>query len=77
VQDTHDIVPNDLLRKIHRAVLRKLSEIQSHRSKQTEWGLLQMKHAMKRWQDGKNDATKDTLLANPFFAELVEIAARV
>lgn len=78
IQDTHDIIPKDLLGKIHRAVLRKLGELQqSYKRKKEDWGVIQMRQAAERWRDGNNNATKVTLLENSIFAEFVESALRL
>jgi hypothetical protein len=72
VQDTHDIIPKDLLGKIHKAVLRKLGEIQrSERGTKEEWGIAETRQAVERWRAGKNNATKMKLLDNVIFAEFV------
>lgn len=78
IQDTHDIIPKDLLGKIHKAVLRKLGEIQqSHGRKKEKWGVAEMRHAVERWRKGKNNATKAKLLDNLIFAEFVGTALRL
>lgn len=76
--DTHDIIPQDLLGKIHQAVLRKLGELQqSYQGKKEQWGVAEMRQAVKRWRDGKTDATKAKLLDNTIVAEFVRTALQL
>ena len=76
--DTHDIIPKDLLGKIHTAVLRRLDEL--HRSyllKKRQWGVAQTKLAVETWRNAKNDAAKAALRDNPMVAEFLATAVRV
>lgn len=73
--DTHDIVPNNLLCKIHKAVLRKLVEIQqSHKQEKERWGVSEMKQAVEIWRKIGKNASNAKLSENSIFNEFVTAA---
>lgn len=77
LQDTHDIVPKGLLAKIHKSVLRKVTEVErAHKSTKAQWGLRETKAAVERWNRSKDTPTKARLLDSPIFAEFVGTALR-
>ena len=78
VQDTHDIIPNNLLGKIHQAVLRKLVEIRHSRPAMREqWGVAEMKRAVESWRRSGNDAGKRKSLDNALFAEFITASLKL
>lgn len=78
VHDTHDIVPNNLLGKIHRAVLRKLAEVRFFPpSTREQWGVAEMKLAVSNWRRSGKNARKTQLLNNALFAEFITKSANV
>lgn len=75
--DTHDIVPQGLLGKIHKAVLRKVNQLrQAEKTIKARWGLTETKEAVKRWSNNKNLTTRNRLLNDPIFAGFVEAVLR-
>ncbi|MDX6614281.1 MAG: Cupin-like domain [Blastocatellia bacterium] len=73
IQDTHDIVPKDLLGKIHKAVLRKLRELRQNQQRmKAQWGFIETRQAVERWKNSKDHGSKAKLIKNPMFAEFVE-----
>ena len=73
-QDTHDIIPKELLGKIHRAVMRKLGAATILKRDKEQWGVVEMRRAVKRWREGRDSVAQAKLLENGIVAEFVRTA---
>ena len=73
--DTLDVGPKDLLEKINRAVLDKVTEARSgSRRLQERWGLAYLQKAVRDWEGRERPAVKKSLMRNPTFAAFAQTA---